>query len=365
MKILQFCSSIGKHSGVMKVLTEYHKYLFNKYDLTFDYMYWCDDEVDYSLEIASWDGKLIKIGKPSLKSYSDFIETLKKFSGEYDIIHVHELYLVNFFYKVVKRNDCKIIGHAHTTEFSDKKIGRIRNKLLCKGVGEVLDYQLASSKKAGELYFGKNFQSKGTVVPNVLETEEYLFNKNIRFDYRRDMKIDDRVVFLHVGRFNNQKNHKKILSVFQEYLKLDDKAFLICVGEGPLKIHYENYVERTGLTKNVVFLNTRKDINKLMMASDIFLFPSLFEGLGIALVEAQYTGLYCVCSDVVPEEAFITNEVLKISLSQSSQFWAEKIFNSFNGKMKFRNRKILELNSNMFDSSYSGDVLLNVYKGVL
>lgn len=364
MKILHFCSSIGKQSGVMKVITEYHKYLYHKYDISFDYMYWDDDLVDYSKEIEAWGGQLIKINKPTIKAYKVFKEEINQISKEYDIMHIHELYLIRFIDNVLRINNCKIVAHAHTTEFSDKLLGKVRNKILCMGLKDRVDIQVASSLSAGELYFTKKFIDVGEILPNILTITDYSFNDEIRIKYRKQMKLENKTVILHVGRFNDQKNHDKLINIFNEYLKLDDKAILLTVGEGPLKNKYKEYVREQELSDNILFLDTRSDINKIMMASDIFLFPSLFEGLGIALVEAQYTGLYCICSDIIPEEAFIMDDVLRLNLEQSSKYWAEKIYKNLTLAEKNRNQKSLPIISTVFDSKQSGDNMLKLYKGV-
>ena len=140
---------------------------------------------------------------------------------------------------------------------------------------------------------------------------------------------DDIFVIGHIGRFVETKNHKFIIDVFNEIYNKNNKAVLLLIGQGPLVEEVKEKVNRLELTNNVIFLGQRNDVNEFYQAFDLFIFPSLYEGLGLVAVEAQAAGLKCVCSKNVPAEVNVTNNVSFIDLKESSAFWCDKILNKF------------------------------------
>ncbi|MDR2278100.1 MAG: glycosyltransferase [Vagococcus sp.] len=343
----------------MKVVMEYYKEL-NK-NVTFDFIYWVEDESDYSNQINSLGGRTYKIDKPSIRNYFKFQNKIKNLMHEYDAIHIHEMYLIRLVQSFLKNSNCKIIGHAHTTEYSDKFFGKLRNKLLCINVKDKVNLMLACSLDAGKNYFGNEFKKEGQVIPNAFNVEKFLLDEDIRKNYRKKfgIKSNEKVLF-HVGRFNNQKNHLKIIEIFSELIKFENTK-LVLVGIGPTKKLVQEKIVNMGIQNRVLFLNPRDDINNLMMMSDVFIFPSLYEGLGIAFVEAQYTGIITIVSDVIPEEAFITNDVVKMNLSTESSEWAKKI------KLQLMEKKsrTVVIKSEIYNIKKSKNILLKAYEGLI
>ena len=140
----------------------------------------------------------------------------------------------------------------------------------------------------------------------------------------------------HVGRFMKEKNHKFMLDILKEIKKIKPNPVLIFVGDGELEDEIKNKARKMGITNEVRFLGVRSDVKYLMQAMDIFLFPSFYEGLGIVLIEAQALGLESVVSENIPDEAFITDLVHKVSLERDASYWAKKIIDIYNNK---KNRK--------------------------
>ena len=167
---------------------------------------------------------------------------------------------------------------------------------------------------------------KFIVINNAIDIDDYYFKSEIRESYRKKIVEIQKINIVHIGRFNLPKNHLFLLDVFAEIIKKNDNYKLFLVGDGELKPQILNKIKELDLENKVQLLGIRNDIPELLQAMDIFLFPSLFEGLPVSLVEAQSTGIKCVISDGVPEEAILIPENVEvISLKKSAKEWADKI----------------------------------------
>lgn len=274
-----------------------------------------DRDLAYSEEIEKLGGKIYKI--PSRRE--NIIENKKQLTeiinkGNYDFIHNNVL-TWSYSYGIsipLNKTKGRVIVHSHNPDM-DKKlfIRRILNQINRRYNHKNI-IRLACSKKAGQwLFRDKEFK----VVLNGIDTQLYKFNRNIRQDYRKKFHVENNRVFLHVGRLSYQKNHIYLLKLFKNILRADPEAYLFLVGDGELHDKLVNLVQQMGLTSKVIFLGIRQDVYNLMQMSDCFLFPSFYEGLGIVLIEAQATGLPCLVSNVIPQEAFITPYIKKMDIN--------------------------------------------------
>ncbi|MDQ0413811.1 glycosyltransferase involved in cell wall biosynthesis [Mesobacillus stamsii] len=163
----------------------------------------------------------------------------------------------------------------------------------------------------------------------------------------------------HIGRFNAQKNHGFLIDIFMEVLKEKPNSVLLLIGTGPLEDDIKKKIEIKNIKEKVFILGQRDDVNDLLQVMDIFVLPSLFEGLGIVLIEAQATGLYCVTSDVVPIEAKVTTNIKFLSLNSSAKDWAKFIIE---GHVKpIRNNLAMLTKKSGFDINEEAIRLENVY----
>lgn len=172
----------------------------------------------------------------------------------------------------------------------------------------------------------KNYSISSTqIIPNAINAKRYIPNESIRKQKRLELNIDDEFVLGHVGRFDLVKNHSFILDVFYELVKISKKAKLLLVGEGKLLDEVKNKAAELELSSNIIFAGSCYDIPSYMQAMDAFIFPSLYECLGIVAIEAQASSLPCLVSDNVPKEVKITDILEFESLNVHPQIWAEKI----------------------------------------
>ena len=181
------------------------------------------------------------------------------------------------------------------------------------------------------------------MIPNAIDTEKYRFNPEIRDEVRCSLGIQDKFVIGHIGRFVYQKNHDFLIDIFNEVHKQNHNAVLLIIGVGILLHDVKSKVHRLGLDNAVMFLGVRQDAYKFYQAFDVFLLPSRYEGLGIVAIEAQTSGLPVICSDNVPQETKISNNIFYLSINNNLMKWTNITLNVLN-----KNR-IIEIRTDIFD----------------
>lgn len=191
-----------------------------------------------------------------------------------------------------------------------------------KNIKKYSDKLFACGDEAGRWMFNTdNFE----VLNNAIDTDLYTYSKEKADKIKKEFGIENKFVVGHVGRFNSQKNHEFLIDVFNEVQKIKEDSVMMLVGDGDLRPEIEQKVRDLGLSDKVIFTGVRSDVNDLMQGMDVFLFPSLYEGLPVTMVEAQASGLKCIISDKVPLECKMTENVLVVKLKESPQKWAQEV----------------------------------------
>jgi glycosyltransferase involved in cell wall biosynthesis len=332
----------------------------------FDFLYFDEAKKSLVSDISELGGKCYKVESPKkiLKFAKSLNEFAEKHVGEYDIMHLHDPFMISFFYVLKSKcNISKVIAHAHSTQFSNSKLGNIRNAVLSFPNRFLADELWACSKSAGYKIFGKRFR-KGNIIYNAIDARKYIYNSEKREKTRKELGLDNKLVIGHVGGFARPKNHIFLLNVFCEILKINPEAVLLLVGDGKLKQNIIEETKRMKIEKKVIMLGRQKSVERFLCAMDVFVFPSIFEGLGISLVEAQTSGLPCVFSDIIPEEANIivaNNKVM--SLVETPEKWAKAILEA---KILNRNNDCYqEIVKGHFDINYEAYNLYKLYAKVM
>jgi len=333
MKILQIVASCSRSSGVAQVIMNYYRQIHNR--VTFDFLLFWDVEKSFKEEILSLNGQVFVTGKPGLVDLPQYLQKLDSFfaehAGEYDAIHLNEVYLNALVFPIARRHGVPVlIAHSHATKLSESKLGAVRNRVLFYSARFLATDFLGCSRDAGIAAFGKRIcqKEKFHVLRNAVHTETFLFSDENRERIRREFSLNEKNLLIgHVGRFTPPKNHFFLLEVFCEVQKQYSDARLILVGEGKLFEDVQSRAQMLGIGEKVIQTGPRKDVGELLSAMDVFVLPSVFEGLGIVLVEAQCNGLACIASDVVPKEASILPTYCALALKKGPEVWAEEILN--------------------------------------
>lgn len=355
IRVLQVVTYMGR-GGLETMLMNYYRNI-DRDKVQFDFLTHRDERWDYDDEIESLGGKIYHLPKlnPFSKSYLNALDKFFKEHKEYQIVHCHQDCLSGVVLKVAKKNGVRFtIAHSHNAN-QDKNLKYLIKLFEKRKVAKYADKLFACGDEAGRWMFNTdNFE----VLNNAIDTDLYTYNKEKADKVKKEFDIENKFVVGHVGRFNPQKNHEFLIDVFNEVQKIKEDSVLMLVGDGDLRLEIEQKVRGLGIENKVIFTGVRSDVNDLMQGMDVFLFPSLYEGLPVTMVEAQASGLKCIISDKVPLECKMTENVLVVKLEESPQKWAEEVLKYEKYERKNTKEEIVKAN---FDIKANAKCLQEFY----
>lgn len=327
IRVLQVFTVLNRGGAETMIMNYYRK--IDRTKIQFDFLVHREEQGHFEKEITDLGGKIYRL--PPMTQFLKYKKELDKFfkeHQEYYIVHAHLNAQGAFVLKAAKKHNVPFrIAHSHIAASNTGIKGIIKN-LLKQKLRNNCTHKLACGIKAGEWLFGGKDQFE--YVPNAIELENFRFNSSLRKKCRKEFGWEeDNMIVGHVGRFNIQKNHSLIVEVFKHLKDIYPNSKLVLVGEGGLRDKVESQVKNLKLNEDTLFLGVREDVPSLLSAFDIFLFPSLFEGFPVTLIEAQASGLQIFTSKNVTDEVKLTNLVSFQSLSDSPKLWAQKIKESF------------------------------------
>ena len=329
-KPIRIAHIIGKWvgGGVEAVVMNYYRHI-DRTKIQFDFI--CDNDstnIPYD-EIKSLGGKVILI--PPYQKVVKYHKELKKIlkEGNYHIVHSHINTLSVFSLYAAKCAGVPVrIAHSHSTTNKKEWKKNLLKQVLRPFSKLFATNYMACSELAGRWLFGDKVYNQGKVyvLNNAIDLDKFAYNEEIRKNKRKEFDIkDDTLVIGHIGRFVEQKNHRFLIDIFNEIHKNNSNSVLLLVGQGPLEDEIKEKVKTLGLTDSVIFAGQRTDANELYSAMDVFVLPSLYEGLGMVAIEAQVAGLPCILSTEVPKEAIISIQTKSVDLNEPVSKWCEKI----------------------------------------
>ncbi|MHA7139560.1 glycosyltransferase family 1 protein [Rossellomorea arthrocnemi] len=332
IRVLQVVTIMNR-GGLETMLMNYYRQI-DRTRIQFDFMVHREEEGHYDKEIKDLGGNIYKMPPIKPGNYRRYFKMLDIFfesNKQYFIVHSHINENSSFVLKAAKKAGvpCRI-AHSHLSDLGiDYKIPfRIYARLA---MGNNPNSYFACSKEAGKWLFGSNRKRLNNIIVlnNAVNTKDFKYDKMTRKKMREDIGATEKqLVIGHIGRFNKQKNHSFLIDIFKEVSIQKPDSILILAGDGHLRKSIEKKVDDLGLNSNVKFLGVREDIPNLMQAMDVLLFPSLFEGLPVVLVEAQAAGLTSIVSDSITTETNVTGKITFESLASSPQKWANLILSS-------------------------------------
>lgn len=296
------------------------------------------DFVENSFEHAAFDDEIKALGGKIYhcphftgKNYLEYKRWWKDFfiehQGEYNIIHGHIGSTATIYLKIAKQNGLFTIAHSHSSG-TDYTLHDKLYRVLSYNTRNIADFFFACSQAAGIDRYGQKVVQGDNykVLNNAIDTKLFEYNEESRHKIRKEFNLEKNLVIGHIGRLIPVKNHKFILLIFEEIKKKIPNAKLMLVGDGNLRPQLEAQAKELEIAEDVIFTGVRSDINEIVQAMDFFVFPSLYEGLPVTLVEVQTSGLPCVISDKVPDESILTKDLVTVmSLEQSAEKWAKHI----------------------------------------
>lgn len=357
-KIVCFVSSMdagGAETFIMKIYRAIDR---TKYQ--FDFIVSSNQKGLYNDEILSLGGNVFYTPAKSKYFFKNILTTykiLRKHNYEAALrMTSHSLGTIDLL--VAKAAGIKklILRSTNAGNTNTSKVSIFLHKIFRFLPKCVPNIKIAPSILAADFLFGKNSvkNKKVIILNNGIPLDKFLFDDRLRKQTRNNLKINNKFVIGHIGRFNFQKNHKFLIKIFYEINKKFPETVLLFIGKGELENDIKNCVDNLELNEKVLFLGIRKDIPELLMAMDLMLFPSLFEGMPNVLIEAQATGLPCIISDSITKEVLINENIIPLPLTDKDEWINESI--NFINKPKI-DRGVL--NNSLKDAGYDIKAVCN------
>ena len=332
--------------GVESVVMNYYRNI-DRSKIQFDFI--CDsDSTDIPYEeIKKLGGKVIII--PPYQKVFKYHKELKRvlMNGNYKIVHSHINTLSVFSLWAAKSAKVPIrIAHSHSTTNKKEWKKNLIKKVLRPFSRIFATNYMACTEHAGRWLFGNKEYDKGNVyiLNNAIDLDKFKYDEKIRKEKRCELGIsDDTIVIGHVGRFVEQKNHRFLIDVFNELHKQKTNTILTLIGQGPLMREMQEKVKELNIEDVVLFLGQKKNTSDFYQAMDLFLFPSLYEGLGMVAIEAQCAKLPVITSTEVPQIIKISNGLQFVELDDSIECWLTKMMELLDLKRNLKSNKEINL----------------------
>lgn len=319
---------MGKISsgGVESVVFSYYRAL-DKTKYQYDIAYENSSDREIPSDILASGARAFCV--PSMSSPVSYISSLCKIikNGNYRIIHCHNSTLSLF--PLIAAKLCRVpvrIVHNHSTSAKAEKKRNAAKSVLKRITPLFANKYIACSELAARWMYGDKRTENGlvSVIPNGIKVDNFLYNENYSREIREEFNLANSTVIGHIGRFVSAKNHRFIIDIFNEYRKTDDGAVLLLLGDGPDRENIREYVQDAGLSQSVIFVGVRDDAYKFYSTFDVFLLPSLYEGLPVVSVEASASGVVQLISDTVTRECKLNENVHFLPIDDPS-VWASAI----------------------------------------
>ena len=327
LRVLHSVSNMGR-AGIETMLMNYYREM-DRDRIQFDFLANKPVPGEYDEEIRSLGGRVFV--SPGLNPvhyprYRQYVSDLLQENRDIRIVHAHNEAMGYYALQSAKDAGIRIrIAHAHNTRIiRDYKYPL---KLVCKQLlpGAATDYW-SCGRDAGIYYYGKKrWNTSGFILHNAIDVERFGFRPEVREHQRRQTGLEKCFVIGHVGRFNVQKNHSRLLDIFAAVAKAVPEARLVLIGTGELEQAMKEKAQHLGILDRTIMPGQMADVSAWYQAMDCFVLPSLFEGLPVVGIEAQAAGLPCVFSDRVTDEVLLSPEACRISLDTDDSEWARQI----------------------------------------
>ena len=363
IRVLQVVAKMNR-AGTETMLMNYYRHI-DRERVQFDFAVCTNEKCDYEDEIISLGGKIFRYPRYTGKNhfrYNKWWTQLFDQHPEYRIIHGHIGSTAAIYLGMAKKRGLYTIAHSHGTK-EPLSIRSLLYGFLSYRTRYIADWFFGCSMQAIIDRYGKKIalSNRAQVLNNAIDAKAYVYNEEVRREVRDELNLPNNLLVIGtIGRLTRQKNPTMILKIIKD-LKEKGKEFrFIWVGVGELQENIDNEIKKKGLQSEVMMLGLRNDVPRILQAMDVFIFPSIWEGLGIVAVEAQAAGLPTLCSDKVPSEAKVTNLCKFISID-STEPWIEEIEKE-TGRIRIVTTE--DIISNKFDICNQSSWLQNFYANI-
>ena len=295
----------------------------------FDFVVTPEEKKDLYEQVEQMGGRIFVCPKYTGKNHFAYCRWWNDFFAEhpeYHVIHGHVRSTASIYLKIAQKYGLVTIAHSHSTS-NGSGISAIVKNIMQLPIRHTADYLFACSDKAGKWLYGEKAtkQPNYRMIPNGVDLKRFAFHEEKRRQMRNQLKItEDTFVVGHIGRITVPKNHQFLVELFAAYHKENPKSRLLLVGDGELFEAVQQQCTQLGIREAVIMVGSKTNTEDYYQAMDIFVFPSLWEGLPVSVVEAQANGLICLLSDVITRDVDLTDQVKYLSLNEKSR-WINEI----------------------------------------
>lgn len=358
--------TIMNRGGAETMVMNYYRAI-DKSKIQFDFMVHRQERGAYDDEIEAMGGRIFRMCPIYPQNLFRYQQMLKEFFDnhpEHQILHSHMSELGYFAFKeAIKHNVPVRICHAHSSpnfkiESFKEKLKVLPREILARGMRKLSTDFFVCSRIAGDWLFGKKNENKFIMMNNAVNASSFAYDKKTADKIKSEMKWKDKIVVGHVGRLIIPKNHTFLIDIFQQFHVKHPQSILVLVGDGDQRENICNKIKKLNLEDSIILLGFRSDTANLYKAFDIFVFPSLYEGLPVSLVEAQSAGLSCIVSNTISTQAQILSNYSILSLKDSPEIWVNEIEKHLHDK---RENTIANIRKAKFDIYSNAEWLTNFY----
>lgn len=347
IRILQVIGIMNRGGAETMIMNLYRN--IDRTKVQFDFVVHTNEVGSFDEEIKALGGRIYHCPRYVIKNHIGYKKWWKKFlsehSQDYIAVHGHIGSTASIYLSISNSCGLYTIAHSHSAS-GISTLKDVVYKLLSYNTRNVAKCFFACSQLAGIKRYGRRIVRNNKiffVLNNAIDTEKYICNDCIKNKKDKELCIDEsQTVLGHVGRFDNAKNQIFLVNIFNELQNYNENSKLILVGNGKNFELVKEKVKFLDLENKVIMTGVRDDVNEILQTFDMFVFPSIYEGLPVSVIEAQASGLKCLLSDTVTKEVDITGNVEFMSLEKSPKEWAEKIVSMLPYERKNTQQKIID-----------------------
>lgn len=361
IRILQVFRIMNRGGAETMIMNIYRN--IDRSKIQFDFMVHTEDKGDFDDEINFLGGKIYRVPRYNGINHFKYKKTWNQFFSnhkEYKIIHGHILGPATIYLRIARNHGLTTIAHSHSTNTRGNIIEKIVKKIMKIPIKYITDYLFACSNEAGKSLYGKKHINEDNfiIIKNAIDTNKYAYDVKIRKKMRELLNVNNNLVIGHVGSFTEPKNHKFLIDIFYEIQKKHQESRLLLLGSGRLEKKVIKKIRTLDLDDKVIVLGNVPNVNEYLQAMDIFVFPSIYEGLPVSLIEAQASGLPCIISNRITSEIVITPIIKKIPLSNTANEWSNIIIQT---EYEGRTNMVKNVKKENFDIFSSTNYISNFY----
>ena len=356
-RILQVVTIMNRGGIETMIMNHYRTIDRSKYQ--FDFLVHRRERGDYDDEIEQLGGKIYRAFPIRPWKYPQYFNWLNKFFTshcKYIAVHAHIQENSGLVFRIARKYRINnLVSTSHTAGYGiDYKYPfRLYAKYY---LNKYCTHKMACGKMAGEHLYGKNVNFN--LLHNAIDVSKFKYNISIRNRIRQELNIENKFVIGNVARFHKGKNHTFVIDIFKEINNIDKNCCLVLVGDGEELEAIKYKVNSLNLNNNVKFLGVKNNVDEILQAFDVLLFPSLFEGIPVSIIEAQASGLPCILSDTIDPETAITKNVEYHSLNAPMSEWTNAILAKQNYRRRDTSTEIIEAG---YDVIHNTEILIDIY----